>query len=88
MRMEKDYHINKSYWRRGYAKEACAAVKEWLFTNTEFDCVYSYMNSENIASYATAEANGMTRIKEYNSDEESLLVYAITREEWKASQNK
>ena len=25
------YHINKRFWRRGYAKEACAAVKEWFF---------------------------------------------------------
>ena len=22
------YHVNKSYWRQGYAKEACAAVKD------------------------------------------------------------
>ena len=76
------YHVNKRYWRQGYAKEACAAVKSWLFTQTNFDCVYSYMNRENIASSATAAANGMKRIKEYHDGKEALLVYAITREEW------
>ena len=30
------YHINKSYWRQGYAKEACLAVKNWFFENTDF----------------------------------------------------
>lgn len=82
------YHVNKAYWRQGYAKEACAAVKDWLFENTDFDCAYSYMNQENLPSYATAEANGMTRIKAYETKEEKLYVYRITREEWENSRNK
>ena len=76
------YHINKHYWRQGYAKEACAAVKNWFFENTNFDSVYSYMNQENIPSWATAAANGMTRINAYEDEEEALYVYAITRKEW------
>lgn len=76
------YHINKKYWRQGYAKEACLAVKDWLFNNTSFECVYSYMNRENIASRATAASNGMTKIKEYEDEDEALCVYAISREEW------
>ena len=76
------YHINKNHWRRGYAKEACKAVKDWFFENTEHPCVYSYMNKENIASYSTAKANGMTRIKEYSDGSEELCVYRICREEW------
>ena len=82
------YHIHKNYWRQGYAKEACAAVKEWFFENTEFDSVYSYMNRENVASYATAAANGMLRIKEYDDGDEALCVYRITRNEWKKSRSK
>ena len=78
------YHINKNHWRQGYAKEASAAVKNWLFENTDYNCVYSYMNSENVASYSTAKSNGMRKIKEYNDGEENLLVYAITRDEWLA----
>ena len=45
------------------------------------------MNQENLPSYATAEANGMTRIKAYQDDEEALFVYAITRKEWEAAQS-
>ena len=77
------YHIHKQYWRQGYAKEACAAVKNWLFENSAFDTVYSYMNRDNIPSRATAAANGMTEIKSYYDGEEFLCVYAVTREEWK-----
>ena len=82
------YHVNKKYWRQGYAKEACAAVKDWLFQNTDFDSVYSYMNQENVASCATAAANGMTKIKAYETKEEKLYVYRITRDEWENSRNK
>lgn len=76
------YHINKRYWRNGYAKEAACAVRDWFFENTKFDCVYSYMNVENIASYSTAASIGMKRIKEYNDGEEDLIVYSISRDEW------
>ena len=82
------YHIHKNYWRRGYAKEACAAVKQWFFQNTEFESVYSYMNRDNVASCATAAANGMTRIKAYDNGNEALYVYRITRDEWIKSRNK
>ncbi len=57
-------------------------VKNSSFENTNFDCVYSYMNKENIASVNTAKANGMKFVKEYFDGEENLCVYAITRKEW------
>ena len=80
--------MNKSYWRQGYAKEACAAVKDWFFEHTDFDCVYSYMNQENLPSWATAASNGMTRIKAYEDEEEALYVYAITRSQWEEDKAK
>ena len=79
---EVGYHINKRYWRRGYGKEAAAAARDWLFLNTDHECVYSYMNIDNVASYSTAEAIGMKKIKEYDDGEELLLVYSISRDEW------
>lgn len=43
------------------------------------------MKYTNIASYSTAAANGMRKIKEYQDPEDGILyVYAITREEWEA----
>jgi RimJ/RimL family protein N-acetyltransferase len=45
------------------------------------------MNQENVASYATAAANGMTRIKAYEDGDEALFVYRITRDEWQKTRN-
>ena len=78
------YHIHKDHWRKGYAKEAASAVRDWFFKNTGFDAVYSYMTHTNIASYSTAASVGLKRIKEYTDTDNTLcLVYSITREEWK-----
>ncbi len=79
------YHINKRYWRRGYAKEAARAVRDWAFRNTSNDALYSYMKYTNTASYATALANGMKKVKEY-PDPKNTISYAcaITREKWEA----
>ncbi len=77
------YHIHRNYWRRGYAKEAARAVRDWCFEHTDFDRIYSYMTVENTASYATAASMGMRRIKRYtDNDGEELFVYEITREAW------
>lgn len=78
------YHIHKKYWRRGFAKEAATAVRDWVFLNTQYDTIYSYMKYTNIGSYSTALAIGMRKVKEYPDPENSIsYVYAITREEWK-----
>ena len=53
------YHIHKNYWRKGFAKEAAMAVRDWVFLNTQYDTVYSYIKYTNIGSYSTASANGM-----------------------------
>ena len=78
------YHINKHHWRRGYAKEAACAVRDWCFTHTDFDAVYSYMTCTNAASYSTAASTGMTRIKKYLDENVPHYVYRLTREEWQA----
>ena len=77
------YHINKKYWRRGFGSEATRAVRDWAFEHTEYDCLYSYMKYTNIASYFTAIANGMKKIKEYPDEKNEIsYAYAITRKEW------
>ena len=59
------YHIHKKYWRKGFAKEAARAVRDWVFLNTQYDIIYSYMKYTNVGSYSTALANGMKKVKEY-----------------------
>lgn len=77
------YHINKKYWGRGYAKEAAGAVRDWVFQNTNYDAVYSYMKYTNIGSSSTAKAIGMRKIKEYPDPKNTVsYAYAITRLEW------
>ena len=78
------YHIHKKYWRRGFAKEAARAVRDWVFSNTEYDEIYSYMKYTNIASYSTALANGMKKVKEYPDPKNTIsYAYSITRDEWR-----
>jgi len=83
------YHIHKKYWRQGFGSEAARAVRDWSFENTEYDCLYSYMKYTNSASYATAMAVGMRKIKEY-ADEKNGVSYAcaITRREWEKLQKR
>ena len=82
------YHIHKKYWRRGFAKEAARAVRDWVFENTDCDAVWSYMKYTNAASYSTALANGMKKVKEYPDPKNTIsYAYAITREEWEGIKN-
>lgn len=76
------YHLNKKYWKNGYAIEAARACKKWFFENTKYDEVYSYMNIENIDSVNVAKRNGMSFVKEYMDENEHLVVYKITRKEY------
>jgi len=84
IRPEIGYHIRRDMQKRGYATEATRAVRDWAFENTPFNSIYSYMQSENIASAKTARAYGCRLTEEY-TDWESIpiSVYAITRDEWK-----
>ena len=77
------YHIHKNHWRKGYGSEAARAARDWFFENTQYDCVYSYMKYTNVASCSTAMANGMTKIKEYPDEKNTIsCAYAITRAQW------
>ena len=77
------YHIHKRLWRRGFGTEAARASRDWLFRNTDYDVVYSYMKYTNTGSYRTAMANGMRKVKEYADPKNKIsYVYAITRAEW------
>ncbi len=81
------YHINKAYWRRGFASEAAAACIRVVFEQCGFPAVYSYMNAENEPSWRTAMKNGMALVKTYEDEHHGWVrVYAITREAWMALQ--
>ena len=77
------YHIRGDQQRKGYAKEAAAAVRDWTFRNTPFRVIYSYMKYTNEHSAKTAMAYGCRLVDEFADDENEITkVFAISREEW------
>ena len=73
------YHINKKHHNKGYATEAARLVKEYIFKNYSFDALYGYTNKENIPSIKVMINNGMSFFKEYEQDNEHLVVYRVNK---------
>lgn len=85
IRPEIGCHINKKYHRMGLASEAARCCRDYIFENTPFNTVYSYMTADNAASSGVAVKNGMKLVDEFtDTDGKRLKAYAITREEWNA----
>ena len=79
------YHIRRDCQRKGYAKEAAQAVRDWAFAHTDYPAVYSYCKYTNTPSIKTAEAIGMRFLKEYPDEANGVThVSRITRDEWMA----
>ena len=77
------YHIRSDKQRKGYAKEAAIAVRDWTFNNTPFNIIYSYMKYTNVPSYKTALSYGCKQVGEFEDDvNEITKVFAILRDEW------
>ena len=77
------YHIRADKQRKGYAKEAAIAVRDWTFNNTPFNTVYSYMKYTNEPSAKTAISYGCKQVDEFSDEvNEITKVFAITRDEW------
>jgi len=89
IRPEIGYHIGRSWQRRGYASEAAACCRDFIFEHTPFNHVYSYMKHTNAASYGVAVKNGMRFIEAYDDPVNVMTrVYRITRAEWKELKRK
>jgi len=73
------YHIRKDMQRKGYAAEAAAAVRDWVFANTTFKTVYSYMKAGNEASAKTAQSYGAVKTGEYTDSDGLNWVYALEK---------
>ncbi len=75
------YHIRKDHQRKGYAKEAAIAVRDWTFKNTPFNEIYSYMKYTNVPSAQTAISWGCHLVDEYKDEvNEITKVFLISRE--------
>lgn len=76
------YHLRLDFHKQGLGKEMTQAVRDYFFIHYDYDEVYSYMETDNLPSQKTAEANGMTYRHDYNIKYGVCKVYSITREEW------
>lgn len=77
------YHIRADKQRKGYAKEAAIAIRDWAFNNTPFNVVYSYMKHTNEASIKTALSYGCKQVDEFSDEINGITkVFAIFRNEW------
>ena len=79
------YHIRRDCQRKGYAREAASAVRDWTFRNTPFRTVYSYMKYTNEPSARTAASYGCRQVDEFRDDMNGITrVFAISKDEWAA----
>lgn len=77
------YHIRGDQQRKGYAKEAAVAVRNWAFHNTPFNVIYSYMKDTNEPSSKTAISYGCKQVGEFEDEmNEIIKVFAISRNEF------
>ena len=83
IRPEIGYHIRGDMQRRGYAREAARAVRDWTFEHTPFRVVYSCMKYTNVPSARTAISWGCRQVGEYEDNVNGVTkVFAVGREEW------
>lgn len=83
IRPEIGYHIHKDLHGHGFATEAAKECRDFIFTRTTFNTVYTYMKYTNVGSYTVALKNGMKLVEEYDDPVNiKTKVYAITRGEW------
>ncbi|BBF43591.1 acetyltransferase [Lachnospiraceae bacterium KM106-2] len=79
------FHLNKKFWRKGYASEAAKACLAYAFEHTDFDEIYCYQKYTNIPSRKMAEKMGMTLREEYpDKVNTKTSVYSITKSEFNA----
>lgn len=77
------YHIRADRQRKGYAKEAAIAVRDWVFNNTPFNMIYSYMKFTNEPSAKTAMSYGCKQVDMFADEiNEITWVFAISRDDW------
>ena len=77
------FHIRRDCQRKGYAKEAARAARNWAFRNTDYPALYSYCKYTNEPSFRTAESIGMRFACEYPDEKNGTThVSVISREDW------
>ena len=77
--LELGYDIRSSYWNRGLATEAAAAVRDHAFQSLNQARLISLIRQGNVASMRVAEKIGMRRTAEILQGETRYWIYALAR---------
>lgn len=80
--LEVGYHLQRAYWKRGFATEAARAFRNLAFENYRIERVISLILPYNMSSRAVAERNGLVVAGETVWRGLPHLVYAIDRHAW------
>lgn len=87
---EFSYFLRQEEARKGYMKEAIAALIDYFFTQGKLDCVAARCFAPNIASQRLLESLGFTRdgcvrkcVKGYQNIVFDDCLYSLMREDWK-----
>jgi RimJ/RimL family protein N-acetyltransferase len=83
--VEIGYGIAKSYWGKGLASEAAAAVIKWGFEDLGLNHIVAVAWPENAASRRVMDRLGMTYVKIASHYRTEVVYYAISREEYLAA---
>jgi len=81
--LELGYHIISKYRARGYATEAAAAFRDYIFENTKADSAITVINTANKLSIRVSENLGFVREKETECMNMPSYLYRLTRKQWK-----
>lgn len=57
------YWLLRPFWRRGFGREACAAVLEWLRADPDVRRAAADVDTRNVASIGLVESLGFTRVR-------------------------
>ena len=77
--IELGWIIERSRWRRGFAKEATRAALDWTWQHVDTDKVISMIQSDNVPSLQLAAAIGLTFEKTTTAYDKEVQVYSISR---------
>ncbi len=80
--IEIGYAIDKAHWRKGYATEAAERFMRYAFEDLKAEKLVAVARPENMASRRVMEKLGMRFVKTATFYEQSLVQYAIFKDEF------
>ena len=82
--LELGWTLSPTVWGKGYATEGARAALNWGFETLATNEIISAIRPGNDPSIRVAERLGERHVRDYTLHGKPCLIYAISRQEWKA----